>query len=246
MRRIDRELKSISTDHRQENYSGQLSSTNSGGRTGNVNNLYNSQVRGAIITMPYGISSGAPSGIKAQTVVNDNSSSVIVGVYDPSRPSVGAGEICIYSSSKARVYLSNKGDVSIKTDGGNIDIKDSGVINISKKDQSATINITEDSDVIIKSQESSISISHDKNIDISNGNAGIEISQDNNIDIHNNNSSVNIEDSGKIAIYGIVASLVIGDDGNINVDTSGDIKFSTSGNIEFECTELNINGTTVP
>lgn len=130
MKRMDKALQSVMSNHRQENYAGPLSSTSKGGHTGNVNNLYNSQVRNANIFMPYGISSRGMAGMKAQAVVNDNSESVIVGVYDPSRPQVGDGEICIYSSANASVYLSATGDISIETKAGSIDVKSSGMINI--------------------------------------------------------------------------------------------------------------------
>lgn len=114
MRRIDKAMRSIDIEHRRENYMGPLTSTDNGGHTANVNNLYNSQVRDAKTVMPYGISSRSPSGLKAQAIVNDNSDSAIVGVYDPNRPQVGVGEICLYSSGGCSVYLKADGSVDIR------------------------------------------------------------------------------------------------------------------------------------
>ena len=119
MRRADRAMRSIEREHRRENYIGPVTSTDKGGHSANMSNLYNAQVRDAKTVMPYGISSRPTSGMKAQAVVNDNSDSTIVGVFDPNRPQVGVGEICLYSSSNARVYLKADGTVDIS---GNVTI----------------------------------------------------------------------------------------------------------------------------
>ncbi|MCM1269368.1 MAG: hypothetical protein NC247_01915 [Ruminococcus flavefaciens] len=130
MRRIDHALQNVTQDHRRESYAGPLASTSGGGHKANINNLYKSQVRDALTVMPYGISSRSLSGVKAQTIVNDNNDHIMVGIYDPSRPAVSAGEICIYSCANASVYLNSGGDVSVETSGANADFKKSGAINI--------------------------------------------------------------------------------------------------------------------
>lgn len=140
MRRIDKALKSVQNNHRQESYAGPIASTSGGGHTASVNNLHNSQVRNAKVVMPYGISSSPFSGMKAQAIVNDNSENVVVGVYDPSRPAVGAGEVCIYSSGGNQVYLSNNGDISIHTNSADIDLKASGAINIYNSNGSVNLD----------------------------------------------------------------------------------------------------------
>lgn len=141
MRRIDRALQSVTNDHRRENYSGPLASTGAGGHSASVNNLYNSQVRDAMTVMPYGISSRPFSGMKAQTVVNDNSSNTVVGIYDPSRPKVNTGEICLYSSGGCSIYLSKGGDVSVKSNGAEVDVKRSGAVNISNNKGSLSMDV---------------------------------------------------------------------------------------------------------
>lgn len=131
MRRIDKTLQSAGSSHRQENYIGPLASTSSGGHNANVNNLYNSQVRNAKMMMPYGVSSCPPSGIKAQAIVNNNNDNVVVGVYDPSRPMVNTGDICLYSSGGCAVHLSSLGEVSINNGSASIKMNPSGGITIS-------------------------------------------------------------------------------------------------------------------
>lgn len=140
MRRLDKALQSVTNNHRQENYVGPLSSTAGGGHNGSMNNLYNSQVRNSKVFMPYGVSSRPFSGVEAQAVVNDNNGTVIVGVYDPSRPKVGVGEICLYSSGGCSVYLSATGDISVRTNNGDIDIRQSGAIQIYNSKGSVAID----------------------------------------------------------------------------------------------------------
>lgn len=178
MRRIDKALQSVNNRHKQENYVGPLASTSAGGHNANVNNLYNSQVRDAKTVMPYGISSRPFSGVKAQTVVNDNSDNIVVGVYDPSRPKVSVGEICIYSSGGCSIYLTSTGEILIES--GNTRI----VVNGSNIQIDGSINISEDVEIngdanIGKNIEVGGSINVDKDIDI---NGNIEIGGNANID----------------------------------------------------------------
>lgn len=126
MKRFDRALRTVNSDHRQESYIGPLASTNSGGKDANVNNLYNSQIRAKSI-MPYGISSRPCGGLKAQTIVNDNSDSTMVGVYDPNRPNVGVGEICIYSMGECSIYLSADGKVTVRSHSNIVEVGSSDI-----------------------------------------------------------------------------------------------------------------------
>lgn len=157
MRRIDRALQSVDNKHRQENYVGPLASTSAGGHNANVNNLYNSQVRDAKTVMPYGISSRPLSGVKAQAVVNDNSDNVVVGVYDPKRPAVGVGELCLYSSGGCSIYLSSTGIISIVSGDSNIDVS-KNKIDISRGKTQIQIK---NNDIAIKSGDTGININSD-------------------------------------------------------------------------------------
>ena len=153
MRRIDQAFKSIDSSHRREAYIGPLASTSNGGHLANVNNLYNSQIKGKTV-MPYGISSRAMGGTKAQTIVNNNSDNVVVGVYDPDRPHVGVGEICLYSSGGCSVYLSASGEISIETGNSSIDVKKSGAIDITNS--KGTVGIDTSGNVGITSSDYSV------------------------------------------------------------------------------------------
>ena len=151
MRRFDRALRSVNNDHKQENYAGPLASTTSGGHSGNVNNLYNSQVRDAMMFLPYGLSSRPISGMKAQAVVNDNSDHGIVGVYDPMRPAVKVGETCLYSSANTSIFLSIEGNISIETNGANVDLRKSGAIDMYNKN--GHVNIDKDGNIGIMNKD---------------------------------------------------------------------------------------------
>lgn len=140
MRRLDRVVQSVNSSHKRESYIGPLASTNAGGHNANVNNLHNSQVRDAKTIMPYGISSRAPSGVKAQAIVNGNNDNTVVGVYDKNRPEVDVGEICLYTEKGGNsVYLQKDGTITIKNkkasislnpDSGDITMRTEGNINI--------------------------------------------------------------------------------------------------------------------
>lgn len=168
MRRIDRDISSVDVGHKRETYIGPIASTSNGGRDTNVNNLYNSQINSKSV-MPYGISSRGMSGMKAQTIVNGNSDNVTVGVYDPNRPDVGVGEICLYSSGGCSIYLSSNGAISIDACGCGIDILKN---KISIKDGG--------SEVAVRSGSINIK-SGDTNVSISSGGINIESSSDINI-----------------------------------------------------------------
>ena len=191
MRRIDKALQSVDSRHRQEGYVGPLASTSAGGHNANVNNLYNSQVRDAKTVMPYGVSSRPPSGVKAQTIVNDNSDNVVVGIYDPARPKVGVGEVCLYSAGGCAVYLSANGIITIESGNNRI------VVSKSSISINGSVDISEDVGV-----DGNINISKDADVT---GNADIkgnvEVGED--IDIGGDaNIDGNIEVGGNISVSG--------------------------------------------
>ena len=219
MRRIDRALQSVDSRHKQESYIGPLASTSAGGHNANVNNLYNSQVRNAKTVMPYGISSRPAGSVKAQTIVNDNSDSVVVGVYDPNRPQVGAGEVCLYSSGKCSIYLSSTGIISIVSGNSNIDI-DKNAIDISRG--KAQIQIKAD-DVTVKSGDTSIKI---------NSTGGIVIDTEKTIEVKST-GDISVETEGKA---GIIAT------GDISIETDGKIGLKSAGDMNVDCSNFIING----
>lgn len=127
MRRFDTNVPT-NKGHRREGYAGPLISTGNNGRSANVNNLYNSQVRDAQMMMPFGISSRPYSGVRAQAIINSNNDSSVVGVYDKNRPDVEVGEICIYSDGENMVYLKKDGSISISTHKSDIECRKNGDI----------------------------------------------------------------------------------------------------------------------
>lgn len=270
MRRIDQALRSVANNHRQENYVGPLTSTRSGGHNANVNNLYNSQVRDARTVMPFGISSNPLSGVKAQTVVNDNSDNVVVGVYDPSRPPVGAGEICLYSTGNCTVYLSSGGIVSIESGSSNIDVERN---KISIYNGSSEIEI-KSSDINIMSGDTNIQIKNSGDIIIDSAGKvemtaaeDITVKTDGELDI-TTIGDTNIETEGKIGITA-VGDISVETEGKTNIKSVGDVMIETegktdiksvgdmaiksdgnigmesAGNVEMKCSNLVVNNQTM-
>ena len=136
MRRIDKAMVKAGGSNKIGGYCGPLASTDNDGHIANVNNLSNSQIDGQLM-MPYGVSSKPKKGIMAQVVVNGDDSNAVVGVYDSKRPKVKTGEVCLYSSGNAKVYLTKDGDISIKSGSSSISMDKNGNININ-----GTVNIT--------------------------------------------------------------------------------------------------------
>lgn len=270
MRRIDHALQDVTKDHRRESYAGPLASTSGGGHKANINNLFNSQVRDALTVMPYGISSRSLSGVKAQTIVNDNNDHIMVGIYDPSRPAVSAGEICIYSCANASVYLNAGGDVSVETSGANADFKKSGAINIYNTAK-GSIGIDAAGNIGISTAEGYsiiVGLYADESAD-----GGEE--QINGITMVINDIKVTFDgETGeiKIAKEETAAVVHITEDNDIKVESQelcgieikhdedvtvynsqatmklgndGKIQIETSNNIEFKCAEFKVNNQTM-
>lgn len=235
MRRLDKALSSVGSNHRQENYMGPLASTDAGGHKANVNNLCNSQVRNAKTVMPYGVSSRAPSGMKAQSVVNDNSDSVVVGVYDPKRPQVGTGEVCLYSAGGCTVYLLSTGIISIESGNCSLDVSKES-IKMCKGDVKMEI---ESKDVTIECGDSTISI---------NSTGGITIDTKNKINMKST-EDITVETEGKIGVTA-VGDITIATEGKTDIQSTGDTSIKSNGSINMEatnkvnmtCGELVVNG----
>lgn len=115
MRRIDKMITSVNSTSLQTNCGGVLSSTGSGGKKANINNLHGSQLRDVTVIMPYGVSSRPKKGVKVQTLVNDDDDVAMVGCYDSNRPDVEAGETMIYSNVGSIIYLDKNGNIIIKS-----------------------------------------------------------------------------------------------------------------------------------
>lgn len=238
MRRIDKALRSVNKNHRQENYTGPLASTSAGGHNASVNNLYNSQVRDANTVMPYGISSRPFSGIKAQTVVNDNSDSVVVGVYDPSRPKVGVGEVCLYSAGGCSVYLSATGVVSVTSGNSSLDVS-KNMIGISSGNAQVQIK---NGDVTIKSGDTSIKI---------NSSGGITIDTEKSIEVKSV-EDITLETKGKVGIT-TVGDISVKTEGTTSIESTGDmmiksngtINMESAGDINMKCSNLVVNDETM-
>jgi hypothetical protein len=113
MKQFGREASNIHSEHKREGYIGPTASTGNGGKSMNVNNLNNSQLRGLLTMAPYGISSRGKAGMKAQVIVNDNSNNAAVGIYDPNKPEVEVGEIVLYSTGGCTIYLDKDGNITM-------------------------------------------------------------------------------------------------------------------------------------
>ncbi len=108
MRKFGAALNGVDNNHRQEGYVGKVSSSGGGGKNVNVSNASNSQIK-AVSATPYGISSTPPSGMMAFVLVGQGSDrDGVVGVYDPNKPSCGAGCCMMYSAGGATVKCSGK------------------------------------------------------------------------------------------------------------------------------------------
>lgn len=106
MRKFGAALNGVDNNHRQEGYVGRVSSSGSGGKNVQVANANGSQIK-AVSATPYGISSTPPSGLMAFVLVGQGSDKDgIVGVYDPSKPSCGAGNCMMYSAGGATITCS--------------------------------------------------------------------------------------------------------------------------------------------
>ena len=222
MRRIDKALQSVDNRHRQENYVGPLASTSAGGHNANVNNLYNSQVRDAKTVMPYGISSRPSSGMKAQTVVNDNSDSAVVGVYDPARPKVGVGELCLYSAGGCSIYLSATGVISVTSGDASLDVS-KNMISMSKGNAEVQIK---SGDITIKSGDTSIKI---------NSTGGITIGTEKSVEVKST-EDVTIETEGKVDIQST---------GDMTIKSNSKISMESVGDINMKCSNLVVNNQTM-
>lgn len=115
MRNFGREISSTNSKKTRDGHIGRISSVDKGGKSMNVNNLNNSQLRELMNVSPYGISSCGKSGMRAQVIVNDDSNNVVVGIYDPDKPEVEVGEIVLYSIGGCTVYLDKDGNITMTT-----------------------------------------------------------------------------------------------------------------------------------
>lgn len=105
MKKFGAALNGISEPHRRESHIGRISTVGSGGKSIAVTNMNNSQLRGLVPIMPYGISSSPPVGLMAFVLVANNSGNDgIVGVYDPNKPSCNPGDSMMYSSGGAKIH----------------------------------------------------------------------------------------------------------------------------------------------
>ena len=74
MRKFGKELTNIDTPHRQEGYSGIVSSLGEDGKTANIGNMNGSQIRGTKILLPYGIACVGMSGMNTHVMLDGNNS----------------------------------------------------------------------------------------------------------------------------------------------------------------------------
>lgn len=234
VRRIDQALKSVDSSHRREAYIGPLASTGGGGHSAKVNNLYNSEVRGKSV-MPFGISSRAMAGTKAQTIVNDNSDNVVVGVYDPARPHVGVGEVCLYSTGGCSIYLSADGVVSVESGGCSLDVEPDR-ITMNRGNAEITIK---SGDIDIKSGDTSIQINSKGGVTIETSKGvGIKATEDVTIETEGN---VDVTTTGDIGLTS-TGNTTINATGNVDVNASGKVSMTSSGDIEATCPTFKVNG----
>ena len=124
MRKFGKELTNIDTPHRQEGYSGIVSSLGEDGKTANIGNMNGSQIRGTKILLPYGIACVGMSGMNTHVMLDGNNS-YINGMYDHNRPATVPGELVLYSSGGAMIKLKTDGSISVT---GNVEINGNVIV----------------------------------------------------------------------------------------------------------------------
>lgn len=117
----------LESNSKDEGYCGPLSSTRDGGKYVNISQAFGSQLTDCASFMPYGISSCPIPGVTIQALVNSNNKLAALGVFDKNRPSVGSGEVCIYTKFGQRIHLKDDGSIELSTDGASIKISGGGV-----------------------------------------------------------------------------------------------------------------------
>lgn len=124
MRKFGKELANVDTPHRQEGYSGTVSSLGEDGKTANIGNMNGSQIRGTRILLPYGVACVGMSGMNTHVIIDGNNS-YINGMYDPNRPITVPGELVLYSSGGAIIRLKTDGSIGVTGDvaiNGNVQV----------------------------------------------------------------------------------------------------------------------------
>jgi len=97
---------------------GKISSITKDGKTLNIQNLLDGEIRDLSVMSPYGISSSGIDGISSQIIMNDNENNVVVGVYDKSKPTTKPGEIIIYSKFGQKIELKTDGEIKLTDNHG--------------------------------------------------------------------------------------------------------------------------------
>jgi len=119
-----------------------ITSISKSNRTINTKTHSNSEIRGSIVMLPYGISSSGVDGIKAQVLMSDdNYTTSVIGVYDTSRPPTEPGEVVIYTKHGQRIQL----------------LKDGNIV-IGHSDSNVAVQVTKDTINFISKSHGSISI----------------------------------------------------------------------------------------
>lgn len=109
---------------------GKITSIGVGGKSINIQNVYDGEIRDASIVSPYGISSSSYGNISAQSIVNDFDNSVIVGVYDQNKPDVQPGELILYNKGKTRVILDINDNLTLTNGKVSMTLNNNGSIDI--------------------------------------------------------------------------------------------------------------------
>lgn len=111
------------------------------------------EIRDNMIMTPYGVSSTTMAGLPMQTIVNDNDNTVSVGVFDPNRPKVGGGEVCLYSAAGTHVYLKIDGSIDILTPlGHKIQLKQDTSLNI-ETPTAGSMYFSSGGDIVVKNKQ---------------------------------------------------------------------------------------------
>lgn len=97
----------------------------SSGKSANIKNNANSELRDVKFVSPYGISSSGYNGLRV-AIVYDGDIPYIVGVYDQNKPEIDLGTITIYNEFGVSIDLNKNGEIIMNTPTSSMSLKSDG------------------------------------------------------------------------------------------------------------------------
>lgn len=119
--------------------SGNITSTSKDGKTINMKQAHDAEVRDVLVVHPYGLSSIPYDGIQVDILADGDGDYVVLGVYDKNKPKVKYGETCIYTKFGNKIYLKDNGDVIITNNNCSVTMTATDII-LKSKTKTITVN----------------------------------------------------------------------------------------------------------